>query len=296
MITIGSRGSALALAQANWAAAQIRSRGLECEVRIIKTKGDVVMDRFDKIEGKGFFTKEIEDALGSGEIDLAVHSLKDLPTVSPEGLMIRAIPEREDPMDVLIAPKPLPIREDGLPDLNGLVIGTSSNRRVQALASLYPESGFEPIRGNVPTRIGKTVGGEVDVVVLARAGINRLADELDLEGFFVWDAFPPLLTPAPGQGALAMQTREVFDADISFLHHERTARCVNAERRILHALEGGCQLPLGVLIRPEEGGEWRIDLFRGFLDDTPPVRLSRNGATPEALAEQALSELLAATR
>ncbi len=291
MIVIGSRGSRLALAQAEWTAAKLRAHGLECELNIIKTKGDVVMERFDKIEGKGFFTKEIEDALTAGAIDLAVHSLKDLPTASPPGLAIRAIPERESPYDALIAKTPLPKDASGAPDLAGMTVGTSSNRRVQALAALCPEARFKPIRGNVPTRLAKMADGEVDAVVLARAGLNRLG--LNLDGFHTIEARPPMMTPAPGQGALALQTRDGFDEDISFLHHEPTARCVHAERRILAALEGGCQLPLGALIQ-SDGDGFRLDLFRGFADGREPTRLELQGPAPESLADQAIAALTAA--
>ncbi len=289
MIVIGTRGSKLALVQAHWVSDVLSERGLENEIKVLKTKGDIVKDRFDKMEGKGFFTKEIEDALRAGEIDLAVHCLKDLPTEDSDGLKIVAITEREDPFDVLISSAPFVWKENGEPDLNNLNIGTSSNRRVQALAALNPSARFTPIRGNVPTRIGKMEKGDTDAVVLARAGINRL--DLDLGHLHVFHCKPPFMAPAPGQGALALQTRESETRDFSFFHHQDTAACVAAERKILNALEGGCQLPLGVLIEPGKSG-YTLDLFLGTVSgEGNPLKLHLEGPNPMALAEEAMSRI-----
>lgn len=261
MLTIGTRGSKLALAQAHWVSGELTARGLENRVQTIKTRGDVVQDRFDKMEGKGFFTNEIESALRDGDIDLAVHCLKDLPTTSPDGLVNRAITERENPYDVILC-KEAPPKKDGFFDLNGLTIGTSSNRRVFGLKHIWPDTTYVPIRGNVPTRIEKMMRGEADAVVLARAGLNRL--KIDLSHLCVIDASPPLLVPAPAQGALALQMREDDTRDISFLHHQQTADCVNGERRVLKELGGGCQMPIGVLIQPVEEG-FALHLFLGKM-------------------------------
>jgi len=294
MIVIGTRGSKLALVQARWVSSELTKRNQKNEIKIIKTKGDIVQDRFDKMEGKGFFTNEIEAALRRGEIDVAVHCLKDLPTASPEGLEVRAIPTREDPYDVIISAKPRNLHESGFPDLTGLVVGTSSNRRVYALSHYFPTATFSPIRGNVPTRIAKMVAGEADVVVLARAGLNRL--KLDLSKYHVFCAEPPLLIPAPGQGALALQTRVDYEGDIAFFHDEETATCVNHERRILSAMDGGCQLPLGVLIHRHKDA-YRLEIFLGAVPGSEKDKtdacffLSLNGATPENLADQALTLL-----
>ena len=290
MIVIGTRGSKLALAQAHWVSGELRTRGLENEVRILKTKGDIVQDRFDKMEGKGFFTREIEDALQQGDIDLAVHCLKDLPTDDTPGLKIAAITEREDPYDVIISAKALPTNADGDLDLNGLNIGTSSNRRVQALARLHPQATFSPIRGNVPTRIAKMERGEADAVVLARAGLNRL--DLDLSALHVYDAKPPMMIPAPGQGALALQIRESDERDYPFFNHEMTAACVNAERRILNQLEGGCQLPLGVLIRQQDD-HFHMSLFLGVREGErgEPLMFEETGDSPATLAEGAMQRI-----
>jgi len=295
MIVIGTRGSRLALAQANWVSSTLASGGVENRVQVIETKGDVVQDRFDKMEGKGFFTGEIEAALHRGDIDLAVHCLKDLPTSSPEGLKIAAIPEREDPLDVIVSANTLEKKENGLPNLDELRIGTSSNRRVFGLKHHYPSATFVPIRGNVPTRIQKMIDGQADVVILAAAGLNRLA--MDLTALNIYAAPPPLLVPAPGQGALALQTRSDSELDLSAFHHEETARCVGQERRVLAELEGGCQLPLGVLIRRNED-RYHLDLFLGNLasgfagKSEARMFISFEGASPEALTEEALTILL----
>lgn len=279
------------MVQANWAAEALRQIDLNPEIRIIKTKGDVVMDRFDKMEGKGFFTKEIEDALLSGDIDVAVHSLKDLPTTDTPGLKVCAIPEREDPHDVIITDKPLVMRELG-PDLNGLRIGTSSNRRVAGIRFHAPKAEFFPIRGNVPRRIQKMRDGEVDAVVLAQAGINRLT--LDLDGLYVYPLSSEFLTPAPGQGALGIQVRAADGPDLSALTHSETSACVGAERAILAHLEGGCQLPLGVLVEPVDEG-YRLRLFLQPVAGGHAVRLELTGEEPARLAEQAIERLDRAT-
>ncbi len=289
MIVIGTRGSKLALIQAHHVSRMLARQGFPNEIKILKTKGDVVQDRFDKIEGKGFFTREIEDALLAGTIDLAVHCLKDLPTQETPGLSVRAIPPREDPYDLLISKKPFVLTDRGLPDLAGLIVGTSSNRRVSCLARNQDGIRFVPIRGNVPTRISKMERGDSDVLVLARAGLNRLG--LDLSRLHCFPGKPPLLVPAPGQGALALQTRSGFQEDISFMHHELTARCVHGERRILNALEGGCQLPLGVLISGDDDHHFRLELFLDPGAHRSPVRFTLTDDAPESLAEQALTRI-----
>ena len=289
MIVIGTRGSKLALAQAHWVSDELSARGMANEIRILKTKGDIVQDRFDKIEGKGFFTKEIEDALLAGTIDLAVHCLKDLPTEETAGLTIAAITERENPYDVLVGAKLIAQKENGAPILNGLVIGTSSNRRVQGLAANNLKARFVPLRGNVPTRITKMEEGLADAIVLAKAGVNRLG--LDLSHLHVVDCPPPILVPAPGQGALALQTRSTATMDLSHFHHQLTADCVAAERRVLNALQGGCQLPLGVLVLPAAAG-FTMELFLGSVDgNAEPLTLSLSGSNPMDMAEEALAEI-----
>lgn len=258
--------------------------GHQPEIQVITTKGDVVQDRFDKIEGKGFFTKELEDALLSAEIDMAVHSLKDLPTQSPTGLCISAIPKREDARDLLISRLPV-----GDPLLVNARIGTSSLRRVHSLKELCRDCEFEPIRGNVPTRLRKLREGQVDALMLAAAGVKRLA--LDLTDLHATYLPVDQCVPAPGQGALAIQCREDFEADLNALMHQPTADCVNAERWVLAALEGGCQLPLGLHIRAQNG-QHQLNLFLADVSrERKPISLSLVGADPTALAREAFQEI-----
>lgn len=264
MIKIGTRGSKLALVQAHWTQAQLQKHGLDATIDIIRTKGDVVKDRFDKMEGKGFFTAEIEQALLDGSIDLAVHCLKDLPTQSPPDLKIIAIPEREDARDCLVAKHPLERNADGFFNLNGLTVGTSSNRRVAGLQVHSPEARFTPIRGNVPTRIQKMEDGVADVVVLACAGLNRL--DIQRSDLFFYPLSPRELVPAPAQGALAMQVRANETRDFDFLHHPFSAAVSEGERRILSAMEGGCQMPLGVYIEAVDQA-FAIHVFQGVHGD-----------------------------
>lgn len=287
MITIGTRGSKLALVQAHWVSGELTRIGVENQVKIITTKGDVVQDRFDKIEGKGFFTREIEEELLGGDIDLAVHCLKDLPTADPEGLRIGAITKREDPYDVLVSTEPFTYLDNGFPDLAGKVIGTSSNRRVGGLKHHFPTATFVPLRGNVPTRLEKLKRGDAQVIVLAAAGLNRLS--MPLDEYFTHNSVPPLLVPAPGQGALALQVRNDSDIDLSIFHDSVTQACVDAERQILADLEGGCQLPLGVLIHESGEGLFHLELFLGAApgSDGENLHYSLNGTDPKELGNKA---------
>lgn len=278
-LTLGSRGSLLALAQAKWVQKELNQNGFSVQIKIIKTKGDVVQDRFDKMEGKGFFTKEIEDALLEGDIDLAVHSLKDLPTSSPTGLTIQAYPTREDCHDVLIS-----MNHTG-PSENTLNIGTSSLRRVESLRPFFPKAVFQPIRGNVPTRIQKMELGQADIVVLAKAGLNRL--NIDLTKYHIWQPNLDDVVPAPGQGSLAIQTRDDNKFDIRFLNHEITQRCVEAERKVLASLGGGCQTPFGIHIRPEKT-DFKVSLFY-FKEKS--LYFQAKKPSPEQCAEEALKAL-----
>ncbi|CAM2008020.1 hydroxymethylbilane synthase [Acanthopleuribacter pedis] len=289
MIKIGTRGSKLALWQANWTQAQLKENGYEAQIDIIRTKGDVVKDRFDKMEGKGFFTAEIEHALLNGDVDLAVHCLKDLPTQSPPGLKIVAIPEREDARDCLVSKKPLGKNADGTFNLNGLTVGTSSNRRVAGLKVHSPEAEFVPIRGNVPTRIQKMVDGAADVIVLAQAGLNRLDIQQDDLHFYPLSVDE--LVPAPAQGALAMQVRENETRALDFLHHAPSAAASDGERRVLRAMEGGCQMPLGVYIEAVDGA-FQIRVFRGAHGNSDePLRFQHRAADITTLVDETLEAL-----
>ncbi len=269
-LRLGTRGSDLALWQARHVAGLLSDRlEVECTIEVIKTRGDRIQDvAFRKMEGKGFFTKELQEALIEGQIDLVVHSLKDLPTEEPEGLEIAAIPERAETADLLIARRDLLARDHadplGLPA--GSVLGTSSLRRAsQALAS-SPEITVRALRGNVPTRIRKLRDGDYDAILLAAAGVRRL--ELEIEDLESVELTPEVMLPAPGQGALAIETRADYKVTqpLTALHDPAVARCVGAERRLLELLGGGCHLPLGCLASEDETGI-RLRAVLGEIDD-----------------------------
>ncbi|HDP79868.1 MAG TPA: hydroxymethylbilane synthase [Spirochaetes bacterium] len=247
MIRIGTRGSELALWQANHIAERLgRDR---TAIVIIKTRGDKIQNlSFEKMEGKGFFTKEIEDALLTGEVDLAVHSMKDLPTDETPGLRVAAVTRREDPSDVLLV-RGDSCREGPFLSLDeGAVVGTSSLRRTAQLRHAAGHLAVRPLRGNVTTRVRRLREKNFDAIILARAGIARLA--IDLTGIrqltlpFSW------FLPAPAQGALALQIRDddagLYRA-VRELHHEESASAVAAERAFLKFFGGGCHVPLGAL-------------------------------------------------
>lgn len=247
-IRIGSRGSDLALWQANHVKKQLTALGCTVEIIVITTKGDAIQDlSFDKLEGKGFFTKEIEQALLNNDIDLAVHSHKDLETEQPEGLIIAAVSEREDPSDLLL------VRRDKVDEaeLWGLsknaIVGTSSARRKSQLRSFRPDVEIRDLRGNVPTRIQKLRNEAYDAILLAKAGVDRL--QINLSEFYVHVLDPKEFVPAPAQGVLALQIRKEDDnllQTIISLNHPNVKKHISVERKVLNLLQGGCQLPLGV--------------------------------------------------
>jgi hydroxymethylbilane synthase len=250
-LVVGTRGSKLALWQANYVAQAVRERCPDTEVAIkhIITTGDRVLDvPLAKIGGKGLFTKELENQLLSGEIDLAVHSLKDMPTELPPGLTLGVITERLDAGDALISPRYKTINQ--LPP--GARVGTSSLRRKAQLLHYRPDLTITELRGNLDTRLAKLLSQELDAILLAVAGLKRLG----------WDdritqVLPrEVCLPAVGQGALAIETRlddVPLLASLAFLHHKETAAAVTAERAYLSVLEGGCQVPIGVYGRIEAG-------------------------------------------
>ncbi|HKC67641.1 MAG TPA: hydroxymethylbilane synthase, partial [Bacteroidia bacterium] len=208
-IIIGTRGSDLALWQANYTKALIEKQGREVEIKIISTEGDRSQEwntSFDKMEGKGFFTKEIEDALLKNEIDLAVHSHKDLPTISPDGLMIAGVSDREDPSDLLIIRTEAVDEKEKFSLKQKAIVGTSSSRRKSQLLGFRDDVQLKDLRGNVPTRVKKLAAGDYDAIMLAAAGVDRL--ELDLSDFKVVKLSPQEFVPAPAQGVLAWQIRE----------------------------------------------------------------------------------------
>lgn len=244
VLRIGSRGSRLAL----WQAEQAKGRllelnpGLSVEIQIIKTTGDVKPDPLSVIGGKGVFTKELEDALLDKRIDLAVHSLKDLPTVIPEGLSISAIGEREDPRDALVLREG--VAAGSLRELRaGSVVGTSSQRRFSQLKALRNDLAVKDLRGNVDTRVRKLDEGQYDVLILASAGLIRLGLRERISAAIATEE----ILPAVGQGAIAIETRaddEVAVAATSKLNHRETGLACRAERAFLRGLGGGCQFPI----------------------------------------------------
>lgn len=256
-ITIGSRGSNLALWQANYVKDKLSNLGIESNIKIIKTKGDKIQNlSFDKIEGKGFFTKEIENALLKNEIDLAVHSLKDLETEQPKGLCIAAIPKREDPADVLLI-NPNSVDESQILNIiKSPVVGTSSARRKNQLLLFREDVIIRDLRGNVPTRINKLRTNEYDAIVLAKAGLNRL--KIDLSEFYTQELPVSSFIPAPAQGALGLQVRET-DKDLkktlNKISHKDSEEDVNFERKILNGINGGCHSPFGVYSVKDQNGE-----------------------------------------
>lgn len=247
VVTVGSRGSKLALWQANWVRDTLLSLhpGLEVRIEIIKTSGDMIHDvPLAAIGGKGVFTKEIEEALLDGRIDLAVHSLKDLPTTLPEGLQLSVISEREDPRDALILRADADASDITLESLpEGAIIGTSSPRRMAQLKHLRPDVQIKDLRGNVDTRLRKLDAGEYDAIILASAGLRRLGF-----GHRINQAIPTgTILSAVGQGALAIETRADDARTIRLiepLNHTQTRAACAAERALLRALGGGCQTPI----------------------------------------------------
>jgi hydroxymethylbilane synthase len=283
MIRIGSRGSDLARWQANHVTALLRAAepGLEVEIIIISTTGDRILDTpLAKIGGKGLFTKEIEEALLDRRCDLAVHSLKDLPTDLPDGLSLGAVISRTDPSDALISARGERFAE--LP--RGARIGTSSLRRQAQLLHTRPDLRVETLRGNVPTRVRKGTSGEFDAVVLARAGLERLGLLAAVSEVLAFD----LLLPAPGQGALGIEIRAA-DASmarlLSRLEDPSTRAATDAERGFLHALGGGCQVPVGAHARPDPADPARLTLD-GMVAD-PGGRTLLRGRRSGAMAEAA---------
>jgi hydroxymethylbilane synthase len=271
-LIVGSRGSDLALWQAHWVQDELRRLhpGLEVTIAVIKTTGDRVLDSpLSKIGDKGLFTREIEQALLDRNIDLAVHSLKDLPTGLPEGLMIGSICEREDVRDVFI-PHPSNPAKRLLDQAQGATIATGSLRRKCQLLSARPDFSIVDIRGNLNTRLRKLDESHWAGMILARAGVTRLGWEQRIGETID----PAVILPAVGQGALGIETRErdgrVLDF-ISALNHEPTAQAARAERALLRELEGGCQVPIGTFGRIESG-VLRLDAMVGSLDGRTTVR------------------------
>lgn len=287
-IIIGTRGSKLALWQAEHIKGRLADIGVSSELKIIKTQGDIVQHlRLDKLEGKGFFTKELEEELLRGSIDLAVHSHKDLPTQNPPGLVIAAVSEREDPSELLIIRKERVDHGQRLSVKQGALVGTSSNRRKAQLLALRPDLQFGDLRGNVITRVEKLRKEDYDAIVLAKAGISRIG--LDLDGFYVVEIPPYEVIPAPAQGVLALQIRESDEElheILGRIHDADTAEEIAVERRVLALFEAGCHAPLGCYCRRNEQGGFEVWTSKADRSDEFPDRLYLSAPTTEGLAEQ----------
>jgi len=283
-LCIGTRGSALALWQAEHVRSELaRLHGIESELVRIRTSGDqlqsasIAQASAYSSAGKGIFIKEIEDALLAGTIDLAVHSMKDVPTEIPRGLVFAAIGRREDPRDCLISRNNRALK--GLPP--NARIGTSSLRRQAQLRHLRPDVQVADLRGNVDTRLRKLDAGEYDAIVLATAGVNRLGLASRITQMFNAD----VMLPAIGQGAIGIETR-ADDGDtsalVAALNHEETRVCVAAERALMRELEGGCQVPLGAWAKLNASGEIEIEAGVFSPDGAEAVRRSDRGPASDA--------------
>jgi hydroxymethylbilane synthase len=275
-LTIGSRGSQLALWQARHIQSRLAGLGVESRIEIIRTTGDKITDvPLAKVGGKGLFTKEIEEALLDGRIDLAVHSLKDLPTELPAGLTLAAIPEREDTADALIG-----ARLDDLPP--GACVGTSSLRRAAQLRALRPDLVIENIRGNLDTRLRKLDEGQYHAILLAAAGLRRLGWAERITELLT----PERMVPAVGQGALAIETRAEGPARALCqpLDHGPTRAAVTAERALLAALGGGCQVPIGAHAVLEDDGLLHLTAIVAHPDGHTLLRHQDSAPPAEAAA------------
>jgi hydroxymethylbilane synthase len=287
MVVIGSRGSQLALWQARWIESQLRAFGEECRIDIIRTTGDKITDvPLAKVGTKGLFTKELEEALLAGTIDVAVHSLKDMPTELPAGLCLRAVPPREDVHDALIGSKLANLR-------HGARVGTSSLRRAAQLKAARPDLQIMDLRGNLDTRLRKLDEGRYDAIMLAAAGLrrlgwaNRITELLPVE----------VMCPAVGQGALAVETRSVEDhaSRLCAGLDDSDARAeVTAERAVLGALGGGCQVPIGANASVRNGHLHLQSVVISPAGDRV-IRGERSGlvSEAEALGQELGAELIA---
>ena len=271
----GTRGSKLALTQTQWVADQ-----LDCDVQLktIVTRGDKIHDvNLARLEGKGFFTKEIDEALLAGEIDFAVHSMKDIPTDIPDGIIIAAIPKRESPLDAIVSQ-----HHDLVALPQGSVVGTSSQRRACQVHRLRPDLEVKDLRGNLDTRVHKQKEGQYDAIIIAEAGLKRLGytDYTPLD--------PTIFIPAASQGGLAITAR-VGDNNtldkLAKLEHPKTRACCEAERLFLTVLEGGCQIPAGIYIDiDKQAGNYTMTGFISSLDGKRHLEEAITGKLDESLS------------
>lgn len=290
-LIIGTRGSELALWQANYIKDRLAEKGIDCELKIIKTQGDNIQHlRLDKLEGKGFFTKELEEELLSQKIDIAVHSHKDLPTVNPPGLIIAAVSDREDPAELLLILKEKvdPTQKFNLKE--NAIVGTSSNRRKSQLLSFRPDLKIKDLRGNVNTRIRKLRARDYDAIMIAKAGVKRI--EIDLSDLHVEEISPTQFVPAPAQGVLAIQIREtdheLYQA-LQSIHNKEVAEAIGVERKVLNLFEGGCHMPLGSYCRFEDG-KYQVWTSKANEGGDFPDRLFVSAEKTDGLAELILEK------
>lgn len=293
-IVIGSRGSELALWQANFVKKELekKNKNVSVEIKIIKTTGDKILDvALSKIGDRSLFTKELEVELLNKKIDLAVHSLKDLQTVIPKGLKLSAVTKRHNVNDVFIS------RNKGTTIFNlpeNAVVATGSLRRRCQLLHIRPDLNIVELRGNVPSRIKKFLESDWDAIILARAGVERLKLNKYISSIIKTD----LMLPAVGQGALGIETRadnKIVNEIVKSIHHENTYKAVSAERALLKTLEGGCQVPIGAFAEIKKTG-LQIDALVGSLDGSITYRKKIRGSknNPEKLGKNLANELLKA--
>ncbi len=285
-LRLATRGSRLALWQAGWVAEHLHQQGVEVELVVVETQGDRERLPFAQMQGQGFFTKAVQEAVLQGQADLAVHSYKDLPSARPEGLAIAAIPPREDPRELLLVrPEAVDETAIGLPLCKGVRVGSSAARRQAQLRTLRPDLEPVELRGNVPTRIEKLARGEYGAILLAYAGVRRLG--LDLSPFFAQVLSPTLLVPAPAQGALALECR-ADDAHtkalLQPLDSPQARRTVAAERGLMARLAGGCQLALGAYARELPEGMELCAWYAGRL-------YQAQGSSPEVVAQAVFEQI-----
>jgi hydroxymethylbilane synthase len=293
-LIIATRGSDLALWQANHVKSLLEAIGLKCELKIVKTQGDEVQHlSLDKLEGKGFFTKEIEDALLRNEADIAVHSHKDLPTESPADLQIAAVTNREDPSELLIirkecvdAKKKFSLKKNG-------IVGTSSARRKSQLLAFRKDVELKDLRGNVPGRVKKLRDGQYDAILLASAGIERL--ELNLDDLHVEKLDPHEFIPAPAQGVMAIQIRkddkDLFEA-LQKINKKDVQQQIAIERKILNLFEGGCHAPVGAYAEYDDDKEvWKVIAAKADTWDKLPVSVYLESKNQDTLAERAVERI-----
>ena len=284
-IVIGTRGSRLALWQTDYIGGLLRGKhGINYEKIVIKTKGDKITDvPLARIGGKGIFVKELDDAVLEGTVDFAVHSMKDVPVDLPEGLMVAAVPEREEANDALISGYAL----DELP--KGAVIGSSSLRRIAQAKHYRPDIAVKDLRGNVDTRLKKLSEGQFDAIIMAKAGLKRLGFERYIKETLPLDIF----TPTVGQGAIAVVARadSTLLGVLESINHELTLKRVAAERSLLRGVGGGCQIPLGADSKIE-GSEVLLKGVMLSQDGKKKITAEAKGIDPEKVGEEVSVKLL----